>query len=220
MNAKKTQNTPQFYVFQCTNPSCGLRFTLSGEEKPLRECPRCRIAVAELRQTFFQKTIPSFSNTSFPVIEILLDNLRSTWNVGAIFRSADGAGVSRIHLCGITPTPENPQVVKTALGAEKSVDWEYHPNGLTLALRAKSDGYHLIALEGGENSLPLHTLLPLNDSRPILLVAGNEVTGIDPDILELCDTVTFLPMFGIKNSLNVAVATGIALYLLRLSQIR
>ncbi len=218
MEGAKAEN-PLFYVYQCTNPSCKLRFTLSGAEKLMRECPRCRSAVAEVKKTFLPKNIPSFSKPSFPVIELLLDNLRSTWNVGAIFRSADGAGVNKIYLCGISPTPDNPQVLKTALGAEKSVDWEYFPDGLAMAQFAKSAGYHLIALEGGENALPIHTVFPLADQRPVLLIAGNEVTGIDPDILDLCETIVYLPMFGYKNSLNVAVATGIALYLLRLSRL-
>lgn len=220
MNTKKAENTSRFFVYQCTNPSCRLRFTMEGEGIPERECPRCRIAVARLQKVFFPKEIPSTaSKPSFPVIEVLLDNLRSTWNVGAIFRSADGAGVARIHLCGISPTPENPQVVKTALGAEKAVEWDYHPDGLALALSMKAEGYRLIALEGGENSLPIQSILPLNNEHPILLVAGNEVTGIDPDILDICDSITFLPMLGTKNSLNVAVATGITLYLLRLSSL-
>lgn len=218
MEGKKAENS-QFYVYQCINPSCRLRFTLSGAEKAVRECPRCRSAIAEQLKTFSPKNIPSVPKSSFPVIELLLDNLRSTWNVGAIFRSADGAGVKKIHLCGISPTPENPQVVKTALGAEKSVTWEYHPDGLVTAQGAKSAGYHLIALEGGENALPIQTVFPLQDRRPVLLVSGNEVTGIDPDILDLCETVVYLPMFGSKNSLNVAIATGIALYLLRLSHL-
>ncbi len=95
---------------------------------------------------------------SAPRLEVLLDNVRSAWNVGAMFRTADGLGVAKLHLCGITPTPENASVQKTALGAEQSVEWAYSRNGLDAALALKAEGYSLWALEQDERAEPLENV--------------------------------------------------------------
>jgi len=142
--------------------------------------------------------------------EAILDNIRSAWNVGSIFRTADGTGVKMLHLCGITPTPENTKVSKTALGAEVNIPWRKSNNGVQLARQLKSSGYQLWALEDlpGAQDLFTHAIdLPLT---MVVLIVGNEVSGIDPGIIELCDRVISIPMVGRKQSYNVAVAFGIA----------
>jgi tRNA G18 (ribose-2'-O)-methylase SpoU len=150
-----------------------------------------------------------------PEVEALLDNVRSIYNVGNMLRTADGAGMRHVHLCGITPTPDNPKVAKTALGAEHSVSWSHHNDGLAAATVLKEQGFRLCGLEGGPRSESLFEATGDFDERPLLLVVGSEVSGIDPSILTLCDRVFHLPMQGTKTTLNVAVAFGIAVYFLR-----
>ena len=140
-----------------------------------------------------------------------LDNIRSIYNVGSIFRTADGAGVGHIYLGGYTATPEHPRLAKTALGAEESVAWSKHWDSL-VALRAlKAEGFHLWGLEGTSSSTPLFQAAPAGDQRHLLIV-GNEIQGVQPEILALCDDVVHIPMRGVKESLNVAFAFGVAAY--------
>jgi len=145
-------------------------------------------------------------------IEVLLDNIRSTLNVGSIFRTADGAGIQKIHLCGITPTPEHPKMIKTGLGAEWSVPWEYHSNGLKLALQEKHKGANLICLEIVPGSKSIFKSPISMTEQTILLVIGNEITGVDPEITAIADQTYHIPMVGFKKSLNVSVAFGIIAY--------
>jgi tRNA G18 (ribose-2'-O)-methylase SpoU len=143
-------------------------------------------------------------------VDALLDNIRSSWNVGSIFRSADGAGIHKIYLCGISPTPEDPKVRKTALGAEENIPWEHSKNGVETAIILKSRGCKLWVLESIAKAVPLFQIeLPANNS-PVVLIFGNEVSGVDPDIIDLCDQVISIPMVGKKSSYNVATAFGIA----------
>jgi tRNA G18 (ribose-2'-O)-methylase SpoU len=145
-------------------------------------------------------------------LEALLDNIRSAWNVGAIFRTADCLGVDKLYLCGITPTPENDSVQKTSLGAESSVKWEYARNALLVAERLKAEGARLWALEQDERAVPLNAELRMitDEKKPLVLIIGNEVTGVDPALLDLCDKIVYIPMRGSKRSLNVEVAFGVA----------
>jgi tRNA G18 (ribose-2'-O)-methylase SpoU len=147
-------------------------------------------------------------------LEILLDNLRSTWNVGSMLRTADGAGVRRFYLCGITPTPEHPRVARTALGAEKTLTWSWHPNSLDLADQLIASGCALWALEEAPNARPITSTSLADDEQRIVLIVGNEIYGVDPGLLERCERILHIPMHGIKRSLNAAVAFGIAVYLL------
>jgi tRNA G18 (ribose-2'-O)-methylase SpoU len=143
---------------------------------------------------------------------VVVDNVRSLFNVGSIFRSADGAGIHHLHLCGITPTPANPKLAKTALGAEHAVSWTYHRNSLDCAEQLRAAGYLLWALEEHAAATSIFTVpLPM---VPVALVIGNEVTGVDPALLACCSTVVALPMQGIKRSLNVATAFGAAAIIL------
>lgn len=142
---------------------------------------------------------------------VLLDNIRSAWNVGSIFRSADGFGFRHAYLCGITPTPENDAVIKTSLGAEDSVPWSYHKDAVKLVRGLKKEGHHIVALEEGERAVSIDTKRALENG---VLIVGNEVTGVDPELLDLCDEVLYIPMRGDKKSFNVAVAFAIAAYAL------
>lgn len=140
---------------------------------------------------------------------IVLPDIRSRHNVGAIFRTADGAGVSKIYLTGYTPCPPHKDIDKVALGAEKTMPWEAHKQTVRLLRKLKAAGYTIIGLEQTKKSVSIYTWQP---PFPIALVVGNEVTGITPNILKLCDQTVALPMKGTKNSLNVSVAAGIAMY--------
>jgi 23S rRNA (guanosine2251-2'-O)-methyltransferase len=199
-------------IYQCPDPKCDLRFILSDREKKPSLCPRCGSPL----DTFFIHDEPSKRTNPIPynqvIIEILLDNLRSTLNVGSIFRSADGAGIKKIHLCGITPTPDHPKITKTGLGAEWSVPWDYHPNGLKFVLKEKQKGIHLICIETNPRSISIFSFQPLKTGKAILLIMGNEITGVDPGIESLCDETLYIPMMGYKKSLNVSVAFGIVAY--------
>ncbi len=145
-------------------------------------------------------------------IEAFLDNIRSLYNVGSMFRSADGAGIGHLHLCGMTPTPGNPRLAKTALGAQNTVPWTYRRNGLSAAVSLGESGRRLWALEGGPASIPLQEALPDLSGPTLVLVVGNEVSGVDPAVLELCERIVHIPMRGVKSCLNAAVAFGIAAY--------
>jgi tRNA G18 (ribose-2'-O)-methylase SpoU len=149
------------------------------------------------------------------LVAALLDNIRSTFNVGAMFRTADGAGLRRLHLGGISATPDNPKVAKTALGAEAVVPWRYFRNGLDAARDLQARGYRLWALESSPRSQPLFHALPQDEGAPIAFVVGNEKAGVDPGILALCERHVHIPMQGAKESLNVAIAFGVAAYFLR-----
>lgn len=144
---------------------------------------------------------------------LILDNIRSTHNVGSIFRTADAVGIVKIYLVGTTPDPIDrfgrPQsdIAKTALGAEKSIPWEHAET--VLEVLAKHPDYFKIALEQSENSVDYKTISPKEKN---LIILGAEVTGIPKEILDTCDAVAEIPMAGDKESLNVSVATGIFLF--------
>ncbi|MBI4457516.1 RNA methyltransferase [Candidatus Uhrbacteria bacterium] len=146
------------------------------------------------------------------MIGLILDNIRSLHNVGAILRTADGFGVERVWLCGITGTPHQAAVKKTALGAESSVPWERVDDRVRLIKDLKKKGIAVIGLECGAGGVPLPEYRP---PGKIALVVGNEVEGISAEIRPLLDALVEIPMRGTKESFNVAVATGIALYRLR-----
>ena len=146
----------------------------------------------------------------------ILDNIRSAQNVGGIFRTADGAGLQKIWLCGITPNPaDNAQIAKTALGAEQTVPWEHAPSTVALVEKLKTQGVIILALEAAPGSTSLFSYTLPKADKPIALVVGSEPAGVDPAVLAQADTTLSLPMAGSKGSLNVAVAFGIAVYFLR-----
>lgn len=141
----------------------------------------------------------------------ILVSLRSLYNVGSIFRTADALGVEKIYLTGFTGTPKQAKVGKTALGAEKSVDWEYVKSTSEVVKTLKSQGYEIIGLEKSETSLDAFSWKP---SEKTAILLGNEERGLSDRIMNLCDKVIHLPMEGIKESLNVSVAAGAIGYLI------
>jgi len=217
MPLTKTMKPSNSYAFfQCCDPQCGLRFPSPGSASPSLVCPRCKSTAAPipLPEDLFQNP-PCQGSEKSPKIEALLDNIRSTFNLGAMFRTADGAGISHLYLCGITPKPENPKVNKTALGAEFAVPWSYSPNGLQTATTLRASQKCLWALEIGPSAVSLYDAIPELGARPLVLVVGNENAGIDPEIRALCEKSIYIPMQGYKRSLNVAIAFGIAVYTFR-----
>ncbi len=206
---------PEFVMLQCKNPDCRFRCPSNLSEKSLPVCPICGSPIVSATAPFTnQKLARPQAVESHPVFEVMLDNLRSTLNVGSIFRTADGAGIDRLHLCGTTPTPEHPKIAKTGLGAEWTLPWEMHRNGLDFTRSRQNAGVAVISLEAAPSAKSIFDL-DLQASRPVLLVVGNEVSGIDPGILEESDLVCSIPMSGVKSSLNVAVAFGIAVYTIK-----
>lgn len=143
---------------------------------------------------------------------VVLNNIRSLHNVGSIFRTADGAGVEKLWLCGATGYPPQGGIAKTALGAENHVPWEYRPDIVPLVRELKAQGYQIAVLEQTEGSIAHDAFVP---KAPVCLIIGNEVTGISDELMSLCDEAVEIEMAGIKNSLNAAVAFGIAVYHLR-----
>lgn len=144
----------------------------------------------------------------YPVYGIL-DNVRSLHNVGSIFRTADGAGVRKLFLCGITGTPPKNEIHKTALGAEENIEWEYWNDAVEAVKMLKTDGVQIVVLEHTTKSKPFQKV----DFRvPTCLVVGHEHHGISAAVIELADLAIEIPMHGLKGSLNVGVAFGIAIY--------
>jgi 23S rRNA (guanosine2251-2'-O)-methyltransferase len=142
-------------------------------------------------------------------IYLILHNIRSAYNVGSIFRTADAAGVNKIYIGGYTPAPNNQKVAKTSLGAEKTVAWEKNFNTWKTIEELKSKGVYVVALEQSKSS---KDYLKLRPKFPLAVIVGNEVKGLSDDILKRADSVWHIPMHGKKESLNVSVANGIFVY--------
>jgi tRNA G18 (ribose-2'-O)-methylase SpoU len=205
----------RFSAFKCLNPICGLRFTVELDDLRAGRCPVCRSATRREGEEFGSQVVPAFAGAGNGLrLEALLDSIRSAWNVGSILRAADGAGLECLHLCGITPLPSQAKVAKTALGAETNIAWQHHPDGVQACRELIASGSRLWALEGGARAKNLFSVT-VPAGQTLVLVVGNEVTGIDPGILDLCEEVVCLPMLGGKGSLNVAVAFAAAVYTLR-----
>jgi 23S rRNA (guanosine2251-2'-O)-methyltransferase len=143
---------------------------------------------------------------------VVLNNIRSLYNVGSIFRTADGIGIEKLWLCGITGYPPQSGIAKTALGAEENVPWEYRKEILPLLRELKKKGYQIVLLEQIQGSIPHDKFAP---QAPLCLVIGNEISGIFDELTSMCDCAVEIDMAGIKNSLNVAVAFGIIGYHIR-----
>ena len=143
-------------------------------------------------------------------IFVICHNIRSRHNVGSIFRTADAAGVSKIFLCGITPAPPHPNIEKVSLGAEKFVEWEKCKETWRVIDELKKEGVEIISLEQAKNSISLNSLKSAKKSEALIL--GEEVKGLPDSILDRSDKIVHIPMYGKKESLNVATAFGIAVY--------
>ena len=198
----------------CT--ACGLRYPLVAGHAFGTRCPTC---MGDTRLLLSRELVTE--PTPLPLMEfdstnarpaVLLDNIRSAWNTGSILRSADGFGFRHVYVCGITPSPENEAVTKTSLGAEDSVPWSYHKDAVKLVRGLKKEGWRILALEEHERAQVIGSDI---QSGHAVLIVGNEITGVDPELLDLCDQILHIPMRGAKRSFNVAVAFAIAAYALQ-----
>ncbi|HSA99106.1 MAG TPA: TrmH family RNA methyltransferase [Anaerolineales bacterium] len=204
--------------------SCGLRYPLVQGHPFGTRCPAC---LGNTRVLLSRQLVAEPGPASGPKehlhgtknMAVLLDNIRSAWNVGSILRSADGFGFAHAYLCGITPTADNEAVTKTALCAEGSVPWSYHKDAIRLIKGLKVEGWKVFALEDDPRSLPISQFTNSQSTiyqppNPSVLIIGNEVSGVDPELLDLCDKIFYIPMLGEKKSFNVAIAFSIAAYAL------
>ncbi|MCH6236321.1 RNA methyltransferase [Cognataquiflexum rubidum] len=166
-----------------------------------------KLNMAELNRL----TVDEFKSERKSPIVIVLDNVRSLNNVGSAFRTSDAFLVEKIYLCGITGKPPHKDIQKTALGATESVIWEYVDSTLAAIQQLKKEGYTVCALEQVDKSIKLHEFLPDPD-RKFALVFGNEVFGVEEEVIEASDYVIEIPQLGTKHSLNISVSMGIALW--------
>jgi len=146
-------------------------------------------------------------------VTVILDNIRSTYNVGSIFRTADAFRIEKIILCGITATPEKSlvEIHKTALGAEESVEWSYEKNIMCTINELKNNGYLIVSVEQISESVKLDDFSEVNSNK-YALVFGNEVNGVSQEVVDISDMALEIPQYGTKHSLNVAVSAGIVMY--------
>jgi tRNA G18 (ribose-2'-O)-methylase SpoU len=157
-------------------------------------------------------SVEEFKNSSKLPCVVLLDNVRSQHNIGSVFRTSDAFRVSEIILCGITATPPNKEIEKTALGATNSVSWRYFENPTEAIDMLKKDGYTIIGVEQTHNSLKIDKDKWLNANEKVVFVFGNEVFGISEEVLNLCDKTIEIPQYGTKHSLNISVCAGIIIW--------
>jgi 23S rRNA (guanosine2251-2'-O)-methyltransferase len=200
-------------IRECSNPQCQFRYPDQDSEHIKAYCPKCgheALIQEKINNPEPQTTITKPSNAFVRPLRAVLDNIRSIYNVGSIFRTSDGFGVEELVLCGITPTPENPRFKKTSLGAENILRWSYHLNAVNACRNLHDSGFQIIALENPSESKNLYELDINIFKKPVALVVGNEKTGVDPQILRISDLIVSIPMSGSKNSFNVATAYGIA----------
>jgi 23S rRNA (guanosine2251-2'-O)-methyltransferase len=183
------------------------RNTVSCASKSLSHLPMRKLTMAELNRA----TVADFKSTPKSPVVLVLDNVRSLHNVGAVFRTADAFALEKIWLCGITGRPPQREITKTALGSEESVSWEYAPTTVAALTQLKQAGYAVAAVEQTTGSVSLVQFQP-PPGRPLALVLGNEVFGVDDEVLALCDAAVEIPQFGTKHSLNVSVAAGVVLW--------
>ncbi len=157
-----------------------------------------------------RQTAESLAGQERHPIVALVDNVRSLYNVGSIFRTAEGARIRKLYLCGYTPHPPRKEIDKTALGATATVPWEYVRDPIAVIRSLKEEGLPIVVLEQTDASVPYSTVQ--RKDFPLCLVVGNEITGVSPEIVAQADLAIDIPMYGVKQSLNVAVAFGIAVF--------
>lgn len=156
-------------------------------------------------------TVEEFKETEKLPLVVVLDEVRSLHNIGAVFRTSDAFLINRIYLCGITATPPHPELHKTALGAEYTVEWKYCKHTQEAVDELHAEGYTVFAIEQCEGSTMLGELA-LEDNKKYAIVMGNEVKGVQQDVVNRCDGCIEIPQYGTKHSLNVSVTTGIVLW--------
>ena len=155
-----------------------------------------------------RKSVDEFKASEKTPLIIILDNVRSFHNVGSVFRTADAFLIEKIYLCGITATPPHKDIRKTALGATETVTWEYAKDTVELVEKLKSENVHILAIEQAENTVMLNDFQPQPTTK-YAVVFGNEVKGVQQDVVSQSDTVIEIPQFGSKHSLNISVSVGV-----------
>lgn len=196
--------------YQCQRPTCRFRFPAVVVSAGYF-CPKCGAPAAQIADMFSSSGEEPIRSKQF-TISVLLDNIRSAHNVGSIFRTAEGAGVSEIILCGITPAPDHPGARKISLGAEMSIPWKQAWNAVDICKEYKANGYNLFVLEKAPTAVALPEFVDGSAHSKSFLAIGNEIAGVDPEVLRLADKIIYIPMSGKKESLNVSVAFGICVY--------
>lgn len=156
-------------------------------------------------------TVEEFRESEKLPLTVVLDNVRSLNNIGSVFRTSDAFRVEHISLCGITATPPHREIHKTALGAEETVEWSYHEDTTECVKALKGKGYHIYAVELAHDSLKLGTDTVATD-KPVALVLGNEIEGVQEEVMSLCDGSLEIPQYGTKHSLNVSCAASIVIW--------
>ena len=156
-------------------------------------------------------TVEEFKEASKLPLVVVLDEVRSLHNIGAVFRTSDAFLVNKIYLCGITATPPNAEMHKTALGAENSVDWKYFSNTEDAVNELHNEGYTVFSIEQCEGSIMLGDLA-LDKDKKYAIIMGNEVKGVKQEVVNMCDGCIEIPQYGTKHSLNVSVTAGIVLW--------
>ncbi len=162
-----------------------------------------------------RKSVEDFKMANKKPIVVVMDNIRSMHNVGSVFRTSDGFLIDGICLCGFTPQPPHRDIHKTALGSTETVDWVYYENTANAVNELKSKGFKVYAIEQTEGSVSLEQFkqkFPEASVHSIAFVFGNEVDGVDPEVIALCDGVIEIPQWGMKHSLNISVAAAIVLW--------
>ncbi|MBR6278109.1 MAG: RNA methyltransferase [Bacteroidales bacterium] len=156
-------------------------------------------------------SVEEYKNSKKTPAVVVLDNVRSALNVGSVFRTSDAFRIEKILLCGITATPPNAEIRKTAIGAEQSVDYQYFKTTVEAVKTLKDSGYTIIAVEQAKESVMIENL-DLSGIEKAALVFGNEVKGVDDNVMEMCDLCVEIPQFGTKHSLNISVSAGIVIW--------
>jgi len=174
----------------------------------------------KLRNTELSRLSPeNFKLSEKTDIYLIVDQIRSGLNIGSIFRTADAFRVKKIFICGFSPIPPNKEILKTALGATETVSWEYVEDAQKIIKLLKANKAKVFALEQTQNSISLENF-DFKNSYPIALILGNEVDGVQQELINLCDGCIEIPQFGSKHSLNVAVSDGIAIWHLACQQLQ
>lgn len=158
-----------------------------------------------------RKSVEEFKDSHKLPLVVVLDHVRSLYNVGSVFRTSDAFLVKGICLCGITARPPHPEIHKTALGAEESVEWKYFERTQDAVIWLKHEGYTVLAIEQCEGSTMLHEFVP-DVNKKYAVVFGNEVKGIQQEVVDMCDGCIEIPQFGTKHSMNVSVTAGIIIW--------
>lgn len=164
-----------------------------------------------LNEELGRPTLEEYAQSAKLPVTVVLDNVRSAQNVGSFFRTADAFGIEHIALCGISSTPPNRDIHKTALGSELSVAWSYYPTTMECVEKLRTEGYRIIAIEQIEGATMLDKFI-MEPKTKYALVFGNEVDGVDQTIADIVDGAIEIPQVGIKHSLNVSVSAGILMW--------